>query len=107
MAVDNTPGDSATMVAFLEKFPYPISYLPLGDNKGIGEAQNIGIRANISHKCSHVLLLDQDSALPPGIVKKLIVAESELLKAGKKIAAVGPQYMKKQVSHPSPSIIAT
>ena len=101
VAVDNTPGSSAAIPTFLETLPYPISYLPLGDNKGIGEAQNIGIRANISQGCSHVLLLDQDSALPRGIVDKLTAAERELLKAGKKVAAVGPQYIDEKTGIPS------
>jgi len=78
------------MTALLEKFGYPISYFPLGENKGIAEAQNIGIRESVSAGCSHVLLLDQDSVVSSGMVTKLLVAEGELLKAGKKVAAVGP-----------------
>jgi len=92
LTIDNTPDPAVTMAPFLAKFPFSISYIPLGENKGIAEAQNIGIREAISTGCSHVLLLDQDSKLPLDMVAKLIAAESELLKAGIKVAAVGPQY---------------
>jgi rhamnosyltransferase len=83
-----------------EKFPH-LSYLPLGDNKGVGKAQNIGIRESLKCGCSHILLLDQDSALPPGMVNKLLSAEGELLKAGKRIAAIGPQYIDEKSGIPS------
>jgi len=101
VAVDNTPGSSATMALFLGRLPYPVTYLPLGDNKGVAEAQNIGIQESIRSGCSHVLLLDQDSALPPGMVNKLMAAEGELLKAGVKVAAVGPQYIDEKTGIPS------
>jgi rhamnosyltransferase len=104
IAVDNTPEASATLQGFLEKLPYPISYIPLGDNRGIAEAQNIGIRESIRCGHSHVLLLDQDSALPPGMVNKLLTAEGELLKAGKRVAAVGPQYVDEKTGTPSCAI---
>jgi rhamnosyltransferase len=101
VAVDNTPGSPAALSTFFERFPYPISYIPLGDNKGIADAQNIGIRESISGGCSHVLLLDQDSTLPPDMANKLLAAEGELLKAGKKVAAVGPQYKDEKTGTPS------
>ena len=101
VAVDNTPGSLAALSTFFERFPYPISYIPLGENKGIAEAQNLGIRESLKGGCSHVLLLDQDSALPPGVVRKLLDAEGELLRAGDKVAAVGPRYMDEKTDIPS------
>ncbi len=93
VAVDNTPGSPGAMAAFLERFLSPISYISLGENKGIAEAQNIGIRETIRAGCSHVLLLDQDSAVSPGMVLKLLAAEKQLLKKGEMVAAVCPQIM--------------
>lgn len=93
VAVDNTPGSPIALSAFFEKSPYPISYSSLGDNKGIAEAQNIGIRESIRAGCSHVLLLDQDSAVSPGMVSKLLVGEKQLLGKGEMVAAVCPQIM--------------
>lgn len=101
VAVDNTPSPSATMLQFLARCPYPISYVPLGQNRGIGDAQNIGIREGISRGCSHVLLLDQDSAPHPEMVARLIAAESELLNAGVQVAAVGPRYTDQRTGTPS------
>ena len=101
VAVDNTPYLSSATMPLLSRFSYPISYVPLGENRGIAEAQNIGIREGILRGCSHVLLLDQDSTLPAGMVQKLLAAEGELLRAGKKIAAVGPQYIDEKTGIPS------
>ncbi len=101
LAIDNTPDPAVTLAPFLASFPLSLAYIPLGENKGVAEAQNIGIREAISTGCSHVLLLDQDSALPPDMVAKLIAAESELLKAGMKVAAVGPQYRDEKTGIPS------
>jgi rhamnosyltransferase len=101
VAVDNTPSPPATMEPFLGRFQYPISYLPLGDNNGVAEAHNIGIQENIRHGCSHVLLLDQDSELPSGMVSKLLAAEGQLLNVGIKVAAVGPRYVDEKTDIPS------
>lgn len=101
VAIDNTSGSSATLAAFLERFQCAIAYIPVGDNKGIAEAQNIGIRECIRAGCSHVLLLDQDSVLSPGMVDKLVAAEGELLKAGIKVGAVGPRYVDGKTDLPS------
>jgi rhamnosyltransferase len=101
VAIDNTPGSPAALAPFLKRFQCAIAYIPLGNNKGIAEAQNIGIRDCIGAGCSHVLLLDQDSALLPGMVDKLIAAEGELLKAGIKVGAVGPRYVDGKTDIPS------
>ena len=91
--VDNTSGQSAEFSSCFDQYQGNISYLPLGENKGIAAAQNVGIRASMEAAYSHVLLLDHDSALPPDMVKQLLDAEAELVNAGKKIAAVGPLFV--------------
>ncbi|MHA6604769.1 glycosyltransferase family 2 protein [Photobacterium damselae] len=70
-----------------------IKYFSLNDNKGIAEAQNIGIRHAIKNGYSHVLLLDQDSSLPQNMVEDLLAAESKLIKKGIKVATVGPTFV--------------
>lgn len=92
-AVDNTPGSSSRTPAFLEGFGKPVSYIPLGGNKGIAEAQNIGIDLSIKGGFSHVLLLDQDSVPCPGMVDRLLAAEEELLRTGERIAGMTPQLI--------------
>src|SRR5690348_4888723 len=101
VVVDNTPNARMQFPTFVGEFAVPVSYLPLGENRGIAEGQNIGIREAIGSGCSHVLLLDQDSELPPDMVRELIVAERELLRAGEKVAAVGPQYLDEKTGIPS------
>ncbi len=93
--VDNTPGSSASDGDFFQPYhPFCISYQALGDNLGIATAQNVGIEAALSDGgFSHVLLVDQDSALPPDMVKKLLAAEEELLRSGEKVAAMGPAFV--------------
>ena len=54
--------------------------------------------------CSHILLLDQDSALPDGMVKKLLDAECQLLAAGKKVAAVGPLFVEEKTGEISRTV---
>lgn len=93
IAVDNTPGSSAELHSFFERFPHPVSYVPLGDNMGIATAQNIGIRKCISERYSYVLLLDQDSCPSPDMVSKLVSAERKLLESGKKVASIGPLFI--------------
>jgi rhamnosyltransferase len=101
VAVDNTATEAGMSPAFFNGFSCPITHIPLGENMGIAEAQNIGIRESIKRGCSHVLLLDQDSAVPAGMVDKLLAAEKELLEAGKRVAAIGPQYIDEKTGIPS------
>ncbi len=88
--IDNTPGSSAGFASYFEKYKLSALYVPLAANKGIATAQNSGIQKSLSAGYSHVLLLDQDSELPSGMVRKLLAAEAKLLKAGESVAAVGP-----------------
>lgn len=100
VAVDNTPGASAAMSP-VARFSYSISYIPLGENRGIAEAQNIGIRTSLEGGCSHVILLDQDSVIPSGTVTRLLAAEDKLVKAGVKVAAVAPAFVDEKTASPS------
>lgn len=97
-AIDNTPGSTSMKPAFLEAFGESVSYVPLGENRGIAEAQNIGIELSIKGGYSHVLLLDQDSVLAPNMVGRLIDAEAELLNKGNKVAALAPQIVDERAS---------
>jgi rhamnosyltransferase len=104
IAVDNTPGSSPESSVFSESFPCPVSYVPLGENKGIATAQNIGIRKSLSEGYSHVLLLDQDSCPAPNMVQELLSAEQGLLESGQKVAAVGPVFIDEKTGSTSKAI---
>ena len=93
VAVDNTPGVSNALLSFFQSVPSSVSYLPLGENMGIAEAQNIGIRKCMDEGFSHVLLLDQDSEPCPGMVNRMLAVEKNQLSKGKRIAAIAPQIV--------------
>lgn len=102
--VDNTPVPTIAVAELVSVFKPSAKYIPLGDNVGIAAAQNIGIRKAIAAACSHVLLLDQDSVLPPSMVSGLLAGEEALLRKGHKVAAVGPQFIDDKSGRACPAI---
>jgi rhamnosyltransferase len=101
IVVDNTPSPSTECSEFLKAYGNRIFYTSFGDNMGIATAQNAGIRKGISEGCSHVLLLDQDSSLAPGMVNTLLSTEEQLLAVGKQVASVGPLFVDEKTQKPS------
>lgn len=63
------------------------SYIYNEENKGIGCAQNQGIRLSIERGAKYILLLDQDSELEANMVDTL---KKELTKLDKKAASIAP-----------------
>ncbi|HEX3663571.1 MAG TPA: glycosyltransferase family 2 protein [Acidobacteriaceae bacterium] len=104
IAVDNTPGCASADVTAALQADIPVDYIPLSYNGGIGAAQNEGIRRAMDLGCSHVLLLDQDSAPAAGMIARLLSAESELLEKGEKVAAIGPVFIDGKTNERSCSI---
>ena len=85
--VDNTPGQSQnTTFAHLPS----VTYIYLGDNRGLAAAQNVGIHHLASHKVDYILFSDQDSLPPADMVARLLKAHNDLESAGVKVATVGP-----------------
>lgn len=68
----------------------------LETNIGIAAAQNIGINLAIENQSSHVLLLDQDTALPKDFVNSLLLEEKELLEKNIPVGALGPIFYDKR-----------
>jgi rhamnosyltransferase len=102
--IDNTPGEDTDCGAFLRTLGIDIDYVSLRENKGIALAQNIGIRKAIEDGVSHVLLLDQDSQVPPGMVSGLLDAEMQLKRRGEAVAAVAPAFVDQKTAEVSPVI---
>lgn len=101
--VDNTP------VEFLSDYGDMfvgggIFYNSLGGNFGIALAQNKGISYANACGCSHVLLLDQDSEIPEGMVKSLLLTERKLKGQGLKPAAIGPVFVDSKTGDAAPTI---
>lgn len=74
------------------------TYLDLGDNFGIATAHNKGIELAIKKNATHVLLLDQDSALPSNMVDDLMTLHFELLSDGHKVSALGPSFLDEKTN---------
>lgn len=67
-------------------------FLPQSENLGIGAGHNIGIQQAQRIGSVFVLLLDQDSQVEAGMVRRLRTAHEELEQQGTKVAALGPRY---------------
>lgn len=106
--IDNTPElINESLKSISEKNPN-IVYIPQKVNKGIAEAQNIGIDIVIKLKGKHyVLFLDQDTNIETGFVNKMIDEYIRISNLGISISALGPtplnektlkQYKQESVS---------
>jgi len=86
--------DNASPVESLRAVPVheAIAMLRLGENKGVAEAQNVGILEAKRRGATHVLLLDQDSLPVSDMVSRLLQALEVLVSSGESVAAVGPRW---------------
>jgi rhamnosyltransferase len=62
------------------------------ENKGLGYAQNQGIKYATDNGAIHILLLDHDSVLERGCMQHLLSAEVALRAKGIQVGAIGPIY---------------
>jgi rhamnosyltransferase len=90
IAVDNTPGSTAGSPP--AGLGAAVTYLPNGANLGIAEALNQGIEMLRGRKADYALLFDQDSEPSRELLDGLLVAMDDLVKAGDRVAVVGPAY---------------
>lgn len=100
--IDNTPGSTGQQFPPLHsgELPWPVQYRPLGDNHGIAVAQNVGLREVLAQGYEQMLLLDQDSLLPDGTIRRLLEAQDRLLEQGRAVAAVGPVFVDRKTGLP-------
>ena len=104
LVVDNSPSPDAGLGEVVAGYRSKSRYVALGENKGVAFAHNAGIREAIELGASHVLLLDQDSALPSGMVQTLLKAEEGLLARGTNVAAVGPVFIDEKTGEASTAV---
>lgn len=83
--VDN----SIERIAVFDSNP-KITYISLGENKGIAYAQNIGIKRALEKESVYILFQDQDSSLNPEDVELLLTEYKSIKSCDSKIAAIGP-----------------
>jgi rhamnosyltransferase len=105
--IDNTPLNCAKTRPIQIAPNASVVHIPLGDNTGVANAQNIGIARALEEGYSHVLLLDHDSALPPQIVQRLLAAETELNACGERVAAIGPVFQDEKTGDYSTAVRAS
>ena len=104
VVVDN--GSSESVLAWLGAYQsvIPLKVVPLGGNKGIATAQNIGIEYASEQSPGYIILFDHDSQPERDMVHKLkAVAEAKAV-AGVDVAAVGPRYRDERQDNPPPFI---
>lgn len=97
LIVDNGSAEPIdTWSAALPAAPHHV--ISLGENQGIAEAQNAGIRWASQHGATHVLLMDQDSLPAPNMVETLHTALARFPNAG----SAGPRYVDTRQQNPPP-----
>lgn len=70
-----------------------IRILPQSTNIGVAKALNLGIEAAANAGMEFVLLFDQDSTPPPGMVKTLLDDLRSIESSNHDIAAIGPEIL--------------
>lgn len=93
LVVDNSESEVGATSARAVAGAYGVEFIGNPRNLGVAEGQNIGLRIARARGFAHALLLDQDSALEPDTVPKLIDAMRTLRARGERVAAVGPSFV--------------
>lgn len=93
LVVDNTPVESPLPVleTVMQVFPR-LEMRSMGQNVGIGAAQNVGIRTAIEKGYDYVLLSDQDSRPDASMVQELVGIATALRGSGVMVGCVCPAY---------------
>ena len=92
--VDNGSSDHVGLRALVEEMDHGNRMHTVWNTKnaGLATAQNQGTAVAQTCNAFYVLLLDQDTVLPPGTVSTLLRVSEALTGQGRRIAAVGPAY---------------
>lgn len=102
--VDN--GSGASQLAWIRQLTIPdrVVLIELGENLGIAAAQNVGIARARALDADYVMLFDHDSIPGDGMVEILLSVLQDKVRAGIKVAAVGPRYYDERQNNPPPFI---
>lgn len=82
-----------------------IEIVKLTKNFGIAAAQNIGIKKAIELGAENILFFDQDSSIDEDFIDNLYKDFISLKHVGHKIAAIGPQFIDKELGFYAPALI--
>ena len=93
VVVDNTPEGSKAAAEEVQKLAgAPVRLIQWGENRGIAEALNEGIRLAQCESFDFVLLSDQDSLPSSDMVRGLCEVFEKASAGGLRVACVSPQY---------------
>ena len=99
--VDNSP-----VPAFKDTLLNKMSYVALGRNAGIAEAQNIGLRHLLNHSdATHIVFLDQDSTVPDTYPQDIAEAFDCIRKDIPNLGFLGPMTENKETGREYRSVI--
>lgn len=93
LLIDNSASETGPteIESLIHQYPH-CHYLPQTSNSGVAKGYNQGAEWAKTERCSHILLLDQDSLPAPDMVEQLIKAKSSLNAQRMPIAALAPSY---------------
>jgi rhamnosyltransferase len=102
--IDNTVPACLPLVALSKRY-LNIQTISLGENLGVGAAQNIGLRQALNTGCEGIVLFDQDSTVDSAYIHDIwhsYLIAATITKG--RIAAVGPNYTDSKHTASSPFV---
>ncbi len=92
VVVDN--GSQEYVASWIKTIAIPdIACIPLGSNRGVGAALNVGIGQARQIGAEFALLMDQDSLPRETMVADLLVGYEDLTTEGRRVASIGPRLV--------------
>ena len=89
VVVDNTPNETINIEQA------NITYIPLYENTGIANAQNVGIGNLLERGCTHVVFFDQDSDFTEKYVRSIVDEYERISTVRKNLFLLGPTVINK------------
>lgn len=89
VVVDNTPNK------VIEIEQTNVAYIPLRENTGIANAQNVGIRNLLDRGCSHIVFFDQDSEYSLRYVEAIVSEYMRIASLRDDMFILGPTVVDK------------
>lgn len=99
--VDNTPNETINIEQT------NITYIPLHENTGIANAQNVGIGNLLERGCTHIVFFDQDSDFTERYVRSIVGEYERITAFRKELFILGPCVINKTNGEEYRSVIHT
>lgn len=101
VVVDNTPNK------IIDIEQTNVAYIPLRENTGIANAQNVGIGNLLDRGCTHVVFFDQDSDFTERYVRSIVDEYERISTVRKNLFLLGPTVINKTNGEEYRSVIHT